>query len=502
MKTLIGIAIFLNAFSALCADNVRTLYISLDPLSVSQHLALHELYPDTPEGQAALQKAWALLSQKEAPSYSTSIPVSASVIHGIIALINKQPDQQIPQLTTEQLNAISSLAQHLPNRKLKGHYAKTEEEILPLPPEEIDLARALFLSQGLATDLQNYEAMLDLMALQILVRLPPNATPYDKIREMNRFIFDELGFRFPPHSLYVNDIDLYTFLPSVLDSRRGVCLGVSVLYLCLAQRLDLRLEMITPPGHIYIRYHEGDEIINIETTARGIDLKSEIYLGIDTRSLQERNIKDVVGLTYFNQASVYWQRSEYQKGLDCFLTAKKYLPEDKLLKELMGYNYLMLGEKEKGEELLREIKDYIPDYAVSKNTLAEDYLVENVNVDGIKTIFKHVDEKRESILEKKEELEKILAKYPRFREGWMSLAITWIQLHRQKEALEALKKYHELDPNNPTAEYYLAMLYASRLDFNRSWEHFLKTEAIVTERDHAPKALKHLKTELNSLSPQ
>ena len=76
-------------------------------------------------------------------------------------------------------------------------------------------------------------------------------------------------FRFPPHSLYAKDIDVYTFLPSVLDSRRGVCLGVSILYLCLAQRLDLPLEAMTPPGHIYVRYGED---LNIETTARGIDV--------------------------------------------------------------------------------------------------------------------------------------------------------------------------------------------------------------------------------------
>lgn len=500
-KTNLWIAIFLTAGSTVSADKVRTLYNSLDPYSVSQHLALHELYPDTPEGQAALQKAWGLLSQNDSPIYNTKIPASTSAIHGIIAIINKQPGQEIPHLTIDQLQVIDKLAENLPNRKLKGHHAKTEEEVLALKPDEIDLSRALFLSQGLTADLKNYEAMLDLMALQILARLPENPTHYDKIREMNRFIFEELGFRFPPHSLYVKDIDLYTFLPSVLDSRRGVCLGVSVLYLCLAQRLDLKLEMITPPGHIYVRYHDGDEIINIETTARGINLKSEVYLGIDTRSLQQRNMKDVIGLTYFNQASVYWQQNDYAKGLECFLTAKKYLPDDMLLKELMGYNYLMLGEKDKGTQLLNEVKDYTPEYAVSKHTIVDDYLSGNVGIEGIQALFQHVDEKRESILEKKEKLEKILAQYPRFREGWLSLAITWIQLHRQREALEILEKYHKLDPKNPTAEYYLAMLYATRMDYNNAWEHFRNTESIVTARDHNPKALKHLKKELESLAP-
>jgi regulator of sirC expression with transglutaminase-like and TPR domain len=92
------------------------------------------------------------------------------------------------------------------------------------------------------------------MALQILARLPENASSEEMIRVMNEMLFNEMRFRFPPQSLGIKEVDLYTVLPSVLDSRRGVCLGVSIIYLCLAQRLDLNLEVITPPGHIYVRY--------------------------------------------------------------------------------------------------------------------------------------------------------------------------------------------------------------------------------------------------------
>ena len=127
-----------------------------------------------------------------------------------------------------------------------------------------------------------------------LARLPIHATDEEKIRAISHFIFHEKRFRFPPHSLYAKDIDTYTFLSSVLDSRLGVCLGVSILYLSIAERLDLPLEIITPPGHIYIRYRKGEEIQNIETTARGIHLPNRAYLGINTRKLQERNKKQVI----------------------------------------------------------------------------------------------------------------------------------------------------------------------------------------------------------------
>ena len=141
-----------------------------------------------------------------------------------------------------------------------------------------------------------------------------------KINTINWYLFDELRLRFPPHSLYSEEIDLYTFLPSVLDSRRGVCLGVSTLYLCLAQRLNLNLEIVTPPGHIFVRYNGGE--INIETTARGIHIPTEHYLSVHTRSLQERNIKEVVGLTFFNQASALWQAGKLKEAITAYERAQ------------------------------------------------------------------------------------------------------------------------------------------------------------------------------------
>ena len=198
--------------------------------------------------------------------------------------------------------------------------------------------------------MQSYEAMIDLMALQILAKLPEKATPEIKIRAMNRFIFEEMGYRFPPHSIWAEDVDVYTFLPSVLDSRRGVCLGVSILYICLAQRLGINLEMITPPGHIYVRYNDGNKIINIETTARGINLESDTYLGIETRSLQQRNIKEVIGLAHFNQAAVFWHQNEYEKVLNSYRKAQPYLPNDLLLTEFIKSTRSLSVIKKKGKD--------------------------------------------------------------------------------------------------------------------------------------------------------
>lgn len=500
----------LSAFSQTpSSSKLRTLYNSLDPFSVSEHLAFYQLYGEYSEGQQALMEACRLLSanNSEAPTLN-NLPNLVSAIDAIISLINKQPQDNCQILKENELKFIEGLAKKLPNRILKGHAALTEEEVLALPHHEIDLSRGILLTQlgshpEAIAQIRSYEAMIDLMALQILARITLDASPQEKIQAISHFIFHEMGFRFPPHSMFEKDVDVYTFLPTVLDSRKGVCLGVSILYLCLAQRLNLNLEMITPPGHIYVRYREGDHEINIETTARGIHLNSEEYLGIDTCALQQRTIKEIIGLAHFNQASVYWEQKRYDKALASYSKAEKYLPDDPLLIELIAYNNLLSGNIQEGEKLLKKAAaSHDQPYTLVRESLAEDYLNGLTHVDGIEALFMRVDEKRESLVKKRIALEEAVKKYPKFRSGLFSLAGTWLQLHREREALEVLQRYHDLDSTNPSAEYYLSVLYAKRGDYNKAWVHLKQTETLLNAHAHYPKALTDFRKELTAVYPE
>ncbi len=488
-------------------STIKSLHNSLDPCSVSQHLAFYELYRETAEGKAALRRAWELLNGKSLPENESSTLLPAVDIQAIISLVTRQSSDSPVTLNEQQLCQVEKIAVRLTNRKLKGHQAWTREEILKMPPEEIDLARGLLLfqfdpSDDLVNNVRQYEASIDLMALQIAARLSPSASNEDKIREINRFIFQEMQFRFPPHSLYANDIDLYTFLPAVLDSRQGVCLGVSILYLALAQRLSLPLEIITPPGHIYVRYNNGPKIINIETTARGIDLPSEVYLGINTRRLQLRNLKEVIGMAFINQASVFWSKQDYPKTVALYEKALLFLPGDPLLKMFMGLNYLFIGRNSDGNKLFREIRHLTFDEAVSPETIPDDYLNGKIDAEGLKAIFLPVDETRESIVKKQKELEQIVKRYPNFRAGRLHLATTWMQLGRTNEAKEALETYHKLDPHSCIVEYYLAVISLEHLDYNQSWNYFKQAEALTQSRAHHPKALLSLKQQLRRSCPE
>ena len=521
-KTLFGLTIYtmrlLSIFlfsTCLCFSypsaermNLQTLYNSLDPTSISKLFAFYELYPDTDLGKDALKRVWDLiyLHKDKGDKTPVSIKLPDLDIGAMIALINKQPYEKETNITLKQLDQIEKISSHLKNRTLKGYGVLEKEEVMKLSSDEIDLARALLLYQYEASEdpiyeVRKYEANLDLMALQILARLSKDATDLEKIHAINHFIFHEMKFRFPPHSLWAKDIDIYTFLPSVIDNRQGVCLGVSILYLALAQRIDVPLEIITPPGHIYVRYKDGDTIINIETTARGVNTPSDMYLGINTKLLHERSLKEVVGMAFVNQASVMLHRKDYDTAVSLYEKAMPFTPDDDLIKLLLGITYLMQYENEKAEDLFKQIagKTFID--AVHEETIPMDYLSGNATVDAIEAVFTPVDETRDSILQKQKILLSCLEECPKFRAGQLQLAVSWLQLGRGKEALEALKKCYELDKKDPTINYYLTVLSLQRLQYQEAWNFLTHTKEILSSNNHNPKMLKSLEYQLRCVYP-
>lgn len=495
--------------AALCgapSTDTTTLYNSLDRCSIAQLFAFYHLYSDTPHGKRALSDAWELIQRhrKElAKCCDEDLTLPSMEIDPIITLVNKQPFDPPILLNEKQLSLIENISNHLFNRKLGGFALWNKDDLMTLPSEEVDLARALLLYQfeDNSFQIRQYEAGIDLISLQILARLPLHPSHEEKIRAINHFIFHEQCFRFPPHSLYAQDIDLYTFLPSVLDKRLGVCLGVSILYLAIAQRLDLPLEIVTPPGHIFIRYNMGEHTWNIETTARGIHLPDRNYLGINTRKLQQRTLKEVIGLALMNQAALAWQRGGYQTSIHLYEQALPYLPADPLIKMFLAYNYLFADRITEGKKMLREISTITFDCSVSKEVTPEDFLNDRVNIEGIKVIFAHVDEHRHSILDKQKKLQDIIKQFPHFRDGLFQLATTHLQMGHEQKAYEVLLQYHALDPTNPTVEYYLSAICINRLNYRKAWYHLKQAQMLTARRDHHPTCLKQLHYTLRTLFP-
>lgn len=88
----------------------------------------------------------------------------------------------------------------------------------------------------------------------------------EKCRVINRVLFHENGFR--------GNVEHYTdplnsFLPVVLERRKGIPLSLSIVYLLVAQRLGLDLEPVGLPGHFMVGCYAEDTPLFIDPFEQG-----------------------------------------------------------------------------------------------------------------------------------------------------------------------------------------------------------------------------------------
>lgn len=486
MKLLLVLLVSISAPLLTYNDKQLTsLYNGLDPQSITQHIALYKLYPNQPVGEKALKHVHELLKKCQSNRETLShLPSFNESIDGFVFFMLGKGIQE-DYLSEEYLSAIEAISSHLGNRKLKGYNAQTEEEVLALPSHEIDLGRAILLAQQEKEPdlnwLRNYEAQLDFLALQVLARLPEKPTPKEMIREINHVLFFDLKYRFP--NQYIQD-QHYNFsqLSAVLDNRQGVCLGTTIVYLCIAQRLNLPLEIITPPGHIYLRYNDGENITNIETTHRGVHVPSDVYYSVNVKFLKQIDLKATIAGVYLNLGTTNLMDNGYDKAVACYEKGLRYNPQDALLTLMAGFAHAFNQEPKEAKKLFQQYKNLSFDDVVTPFDLDAHkiYLNQPIELDLLKAALIPPKEQKKELLEaRKELLEQGLKRHPQFIAGWSMLASIYGSLSEPKKAIDALLHIHNQNPNIAHVEFSLALLYNEELNFPASWKHFHQCEALL-----------------------
>jgi hypothetical protein len=90
---------------------------------------------------------------------------------------------------------------------------------------------------------------------------------------MREVVFGDRGY-----TREVDDTGLrFVWLPSVLERRRGSCVGLGSLYLALAERLGWPMVAMMVPGHFYVRIHEQGRWHNLELLHAGEELPDAWY---------------------------------------------------------------------------------------------------------------------------------------------------------------------------------------------------------------------------------
>ena len=121
-------------------------------------------------------------------------------------------------------------------------------------------------------DPAGYLARIDSFAAVVQSRIVPGSDTLDMIRELNRYLFVDEGFRgnledyADPRNSYLNE---------VLDRKLGIPISLSVVYLEVAWRLGLPFEGVSFPGHFLVKCpYAGGQIV-LDPFLKGISLGAE-----------------------------------------------------------------------------------------------------------------------------------------------------------------------------------------------------------------------------------
>ncbi|MGI4981883.1 MAG: SirB1 family protein [Janthinobacterium lividum] len=121
-----------------------------------------------------------------------------------------------------------------------------EDEGLPLTEAALSLAQDAYPDLDIQGTLADIDALVD----RLKKRLPKDAGSAQKLPLLNRAFFREMGFSGNLNDYYDPD---NSHLNVVLRKRRGIPISLAVLYLEMAQQLQLPAGGVSFPGHFMLR---------------------------------------------------------------------------------------------------------------------------------------------------------------------------------------------------------------------------------------------------------
>jgi len=132
-----------------------------------------------------------------------------------------------------------------------------EEEHIPLFEAALSIAQ----DDDPELDLTTCQLEVDKFAARLRRRMPSDIAAIPKLRLLNNFFYQELGFAGNLNDYYNPD---NSYLHKVLESRRGIPISLAVIYMELAQQIDLDVKGISFPGHFLMKLSikNGDIILD------------------------------------------------------------------------------------------------------------------------------------------------------------------------------------------------------------------------------------------------
>ena len=314
------------------------------------------------------------------------------------------------------------------------------------------------------------------------------------IRTIRTVIHDEGGYRYTDQvderGVPINPEEL--FLHGLLNTHKGYCMNLSLLYLILGQKLGLPFYGVALPNHFFVRYEREAVKVNIETTERGVSYPDSFYRqrfgtlagsknpyfmkNLDTRQTLGAYFSNV-GMVYYqnqkperaifylgistainpesidaqnNLANIYSELKKPQEAIKHYNLALKSDPGNSSTLFNLGLVLQESGNFTKAINVFLQVVQINPAFSPAHQMLANLYLQENRLISALLHL-------------------KILVRVqPGNLQNHLNIASTYGRMGQQKLAIETLKKVQIQFSGNPEIHEGLAEAYYRMEDFHQS----------------------------------
>ena len=125
----------------------------------------------------------------------------------------------------------------------------------------LEAAIAIAQDDDASLDCQTVLADIDTIAARLKIRLAGDAAPMHRLRLLNRFFFQELGFAGNVNDYYDPK---NSYLHSVLHTRRGIPITLAMLYIEIAGQIGLDASGVSFPSHflVKVKMPQGEVVID------------------------------------------------------------------------------------------------------------------------------------------------------------------------------------------------------------------------------------------------
>jgi len=339
-------------------------------------------------------------------------------------------------------------------------------------------------------DKTRYLEQLEEITETIKASVGNDKTPEHMISTINTILFHALRFQ------YVQTGNLeHVLLNKVLDNKSGNCVGLSLLYLCIAQKLQLPIYGVSVPEHMFVRYSEGNHTRNIETGYNGLAMPDRYYMNIPGKSISQKSIKNGYYLKNLTidevLSSIYLNRSliqkEYGNIKDALIDVNKAVElrdNDAVAFCNRGVLHEKLGNNEQAIADYNRAIDLNPDYAPAYYNRGSYYAnmekIDNAIMDYNRAILLDPNSKLAHynrgmafyFVGKVElaiqDLSTVIAFDPEYAPAYATRGLAYAESNEPEKALKDFNKALELDPGNVDVYMKRSILHADAMRYDEA----------------------------------